>query len=887
MDAGRWETIQSLFHSVADLPEAERAAALRASCGGDQDLMDEVLGMLAADGQSAALLDDGVVPLAERVMGAPVIPPEAYQDVGPYQIQRVLGEGGMGTVFLGVRTDLGSVAAIKILRDAWISPARRERFSLEQRTLARLDHPNIARLLDADTLPDGTPFFVMEYVDGEPLDGDYCDRHGCSLAQRLRLFRSVCEAVQFAHQHAVIHRDLKPSNILVTADGAVKLLDFGIAKHMGELDAVADLTRTGLRLMTPAYASPEQIRGERAALHTDVYSLGVVLYQLLTGRLPFDVGEQKSLEAALQLVERDAVRPSLVARRVMDKSPGGRNLLAASASAWADLDVLCLTAMHKDPRRRYGSAEALIRDIDHYLRGEPLEARPDTWSYRLGKFVRRRRQAVAAGVAALVAVAALVVFFTIRLTTERNAALAEAARTQRIQRFMMNLFQGGDTEAGPAKDLRVATLIERGVQEARTLDQDPAVQAELYQTLGEIYQKLGSLDQADGLLTSSLERRRAIAGGDGPGVAESLVAMGLLRVDQAKLDDAERLARAGLQLSRKNMGADHPAVATATDALGKVLGEQGKYAEAIPVLEEAVRLRSAPGAAAADLASSLYELANVYFYAGRYPEAEALNQRVLAISRRIYGERHPRVAEALVNLGAIQQDLGHYAEAERFHRQALPITQAYYGADHYRTASNITMVARALVFQKRLEEAVALLQQALAIQQRVFGKSHPRVASALNELGNVAVARRQFDEAKIAFRRMAEIYRDVYAGKHYLIGTAVSNLGSAYMAEKNWVQAEGLFREALAMFEQTLAPDHLNIAIARIKLGRTLLRQKRYGEAEMATGAGYRILTRQTSPAVSWLNSARTDLAEAYDALRQPEKAAAFRKELAQIQAQK
>ncbi len=843
--------------------------------------------MLAADERASELLDGGVERLAERVMAEPVAPAEAYQEVGQYRIQRVLGEGGMGTVFLGVRADLGSVAAIKVLRDAWISPARRERFSLEQRTLALLDHPNIARLLDADTLPDGTPFFVMEYVDGEPLDERYCDTHERTIPQRLRLFRSVCEAVQFAHQHAVIHRDLKPSNILVTPEGTVKLLDFGIAKHLDTLDAEGDMTRTGLRLMTPAYASPEQLRGERAALHTDVYSLGVLLYLLLTGRLPFDVSSQTHLEAAALQAERDPVRPSLVARRVMEKSPGGRQLLAASGSAWADLDVLCLTAMHKDVQRRYASAEALIRDIDHYLRGVPLEARPDTLGYRMGKFVRRHRQAVAASAAAVVAVAALVVFFTIRLAAERNAALAEAARTQRIQRFMMNLFQGGDTEAGPAKNLRVETLIDRGVQEARTLDQDPAVQAELYQTLGEIYRKLGILEQADGLLHSALERRRALAGASGPGVAESLVALGQLRVDQARLDDAERLARSGLDLSKRTRPPDHPEIATATDALGRVLEEKGDYDQAIPVLKEAVRMRSIPGSSAADLAGSLYELANVYFYAGRYQEAEALNQRVLTISRSIYGERHPRVAETLINLGAIQQDLGHYLEAEKFHRQALPITQAYYGKDHYRTASNITMVARALVFQKRLEEAVGLLTQALAIQESVFGKTHPRVASALNELGNVAVARRQFDDAKAAFRRMADIYREVYAGKHYLIGTAISNLGSAYMGNQEWLRAEGLFREAVAMFSQTLPADHLNIAIARIKLGRTLLRQKRYAEAEVETGAGYRILAKQASPAVSWLNSARTDLAEANDALGQPDKAAAFRRELAAVQGRK
>ncbi|MEP7367584.1 MAG: serine/threonine-protein kinase, partial [Acidobacteriota bacterium] len=479
MDASRWDRVQALFHKVCDLSGQEQLDVLAAECADDQALRDEVLAMLDRDRSPAELLDRGVEQLAGQILMEASAATASHKTIGAYRIQSVLGEGGMGTVFLGKRDDLGSVAAIKVLRDAWISPARRERFAAEQRTLAQLEHPNIARLLDADTLPDGTPYFVMEHVDGGPLER-YCQDRRCTISERLRLFRAVCEAVQFAHRHAVIHRDLKPSNILVKADGTVKLLDFGIAKQLEEYNPSSDMTRTGLRLMTPAYASPEQIRGEPAAIHTDVYSLGVVLYQLLTGRLPFDVANRTPAEAATLLAERNPVRPSMVARRVEAHAAQQGLIPAVGDAAWADLDVLCLTAMHKDVQKRYGSVEALIRDIDHFLRGEPLEARPDTLGYRLGKFVRRRRRAVAAGIAVLVTITVLIAFFTSRLATERNSALAEAARTQRIQRFMLNLFQGGDVEAGPAKDLRVTALLERGVQEASTLDQDPLVQAELY-----------------------------------------------------------------------------------------------------------------------------------------------------------------------------------------------------------------------------------------------------------------------------------------------------------------------------------------------------------------------------------------------------------------------
>jgi serine/threonine-protein kinase len=429
----------------------------------------------------------------------------------------MLGEGGMGVVYLAERDDLGNMVAIKILRDAWLSPARRERFLAEQRMLAQLNHPSIARLYDANTLPDGTPWFAMEYVEGVPLTR-YCEQLGSSIKQRLILFREVCTAVQHAHLHAVIHRDLKPSNVLVRPDGSVRLLDFGIAKQLDRFDAPADRTRTGLRLMTPAYAAPEQIRGDRVGIYTDVYSLGVVLYELLAGKLPFDLADRTPGEAERMILEQEPEKPSAI----------------------PDLDVLCLTAMHKDPERRYSSVEALIRDIDHYLRSEPLEAQRDTLRYRARKFIGRNRRAVTAAAVALTLVIGLVAFFTVRLAIARNRALAEAARTQRIQRFMLNLFEGGEKESGPADNLRVITLLDRGVQEAQDLNSEPAVQAELYQTLGSIYQKLGKLDRADSLLSSALDRRISLFGKDSSETADSLVALGLLRIDQERLPEALR-----------------------------------------------------------------------------------------------------------------------------------------------------------------------------------------------------------------------------------------------------------------------------------------------------------------------------------------------------------
>ena len=874
MDSTRWDQIQDLFHRAADLPPSQQTSFLNQACGDDRALAAEVLTLLEEDARGASILDRDMAEVAQQMFGGPAAASPAVKELGPYRILKLLGEGGMGVVYLAERDDLGNQVAIKILRDAWLSPARRERFTSEQRTLAQLNHPYIARLYDADTLPDGTPWFVMEYIEGVPLT-EYCRKHACSIERRLQLFRAVCEAVQYAHQHAVIHRDLKPSNILVKEDSAVKLLDFGIAKQVESLDVPVDQTLTGLRFMTPAYAAPEQIRGERVGIHTDVYSLGVILYELLAGRLPFDLSNLTPGEAATVLVTHEPAKPSAAAGRplpIEDAPP----LLSASKTAWADLDVLCLTAMHKDSQRRYRSVEALIRDIDHYLNAEPLEARPDSLRYRVQKFVRRNRRAVVAASLVFTLVVGMVVFFTVRLARARNAALEEAARTQRVQRFMTNLFQGGDEAAGPADDLRVVTLLDRGVIEAQSLNGTPKVQAELYQTLGDIYDKLGKLDRADSLLSQALEQRKSLFGADSAETAETLLALGRLRSDQARLDEAEQLVRQGLEMTKRHFPPDHPAVGKATAALGTILENRGQYDQAIRILDEAALLQSTPGAEA-DLGSTLSELANSHFYAGHFDLSDAINRRVLAMDRRIYGERHPQVANDLINLGAIQYEEAHFTEAEKYQRQALDITEGFYGKNHPETASAMTLLARTLVNEKRVDEAADLLQGALAIQEQVYGKVHPRVASALNELGRIAQQQGKWNEAEQDFRRMADIYRQIYAGKHYYIGIALSNLAGVYVDEKQYPGGENLFREALKMYAETLPPDHQLVGIARVRLGRALLLQHRYADAETESRGGYEILSKQTTPPVQWLNRTRADLAQEYDALKQPQKAAEFR----------
>jgi serine/threonine-protein kinase len=879
LDPTRWARIQELFHQAADRPAADQQAFVTRAAGSDADLRERVLAMLAADAGTSGVLERGIAEVADEVLADTVsaLPAEAF---GPYRVLRVLGEGGMGVVYLAERRDVGNQVAIKILRDAWLSPARRERFIAEQRTLAQLNHPSIAQLHDAGTLPDGTPWFVMEYVEGISLTA-HCRARRCPLEERLRLFRAVCEAVQHAHLHAVIHRDLKPSNVLVTADGAVKLLDFGIAKQLDELETSADQTRTGLRLMTPAYAAPEQVSGGRIGTRTDVYSLGVTLYELLAGRLPFDLSDRTPAEAAAVLLQDEPERPSVAARREAALANDPSLLATDDRATWADLDILCLTAMHKDPERRYRSVEALIRDVDHFLDGQPLDARPDTVRYRLGKFVRRNRAPVAAVATGLALLVTLSAIYAIRLADARDTAVAEAARAQRIQQFTLQLFEGGDPAMGPADSLRVIELVDRGLQEAGALDTEPVIQAELFFTLGGLYHQLGRLERADSVLQLALARQESIHGGAHPDIARTLVALGALRVSEAAYEDAEDLIRRGHAMTRQVRDPGHPDLAKATSTLGMYLYERGAYDEAVPVLEEAVQLHTAHSPVSAELGAAVSELANAHFYAGNYDVADSLNRRALSIHEQIFGDRHPRVADDLINIGAVRFQRAEYAEAERYYREGLSIVEPWFGPEHFRTGMALTMLGRALVFQDRYPDATESLTRALGIQERVFGPDHPRVASILNELGSVARLEGRFDEAEARYRRMSEIYRTVHGEQHWLIALAQANLAGVIQSKGDLPRAEAAFRDAHEMFGATQGPTHQNTAIAKIRLGRVILDQGRAEEALQWAQGGYDDLLPTTSPGAPWLQRARGVLAEANERLGRRETAAEWQAEIA------
>lgn len=863
MDEARWKIVEDVFARAMDLPAERQSAAVKEMCGDDESLVAEVLELLEEDRRSS-LLDSNLGQAAQGLFEQGQIPERVMQKIGPYRLLKLLGEGGMGVVYLAERTDIGGQVAIKFLRDAWLSPMRRERFRVEQLALAQLNHPSIARIYDSGTLDDGTPWFVMEYADGQPLT-EHWKQHGGNIRDGLQLFRRVCEAVRYAHDHAIIHRDLKPSNILVTREGAVKLLDFGIAKRLDSEEAEASRTVTGLRMMTPAYAAPEQISNQPLGVYTDVYALGVLLYELLTGSLP-----ARPASADGHGIEKPS---SLVGRQ----HPEVRKQL--SRAEWSDIDALTLKALEFDIERRYRSVGALVRDLDALEAGRPLEAQPVRFGYVVARFLRRHRRPIAAASAMILLLAITAIYYTVRLARARDAALREAARTQRIQQFTENLFFGGDKNAGPGMDLRAVDLLDRGRQEAAGLNADPEMKADMEETLGSIYEKLGKLDLAEPLLLSALTARRTISGGVSPKVAEGLVELSILRKDQGKLDDAETQARQGLEMDQRTLPANDPRIARAMLALGTVLEVRGKYDQAAHMLDSANDPRFQNAEAPTEKSEILVELANVEFYEGHYDRSAALNNEALVIDRKMLGEQNPAIAQIYNNLGAIEMNRGNYPSSEADYRRALAITEAWYGTKHPETAANLTALAQPLVWEKRNSEAQDLLERALAIQKVVNGPVNSTVATTINQLGLLAYSQNQYSSANKYFTEAMDIWEKVYGDQHQFIAIGYSNLGSVCMAENNYSCAEKNYREAVRRLDAA-SPDGLNDAVAHLKLGRALLKEGHFSDAAPNSLFAYQYLVKHVNPTNSYLANARKDLVAIYEAQHQPDSAARFRAEL-------
>ena len=869
MDQARWEQVQSVFHQASRLGEPERSVFLESACAGDVDLLREVNAMLAADAGIPSILDRSIDEIAADILDSSggSFPERQF---GPYRLTRILGEGGMGVVWLAERLDAGNLVAIKFLPHAGLSPSRRERFAREIRTLAKLRHPYIARLYDAGTLEDGTPWFVMEYVEGVRLT-DYCREHNHSVLEQLLLFRHVCEAVQYAHSQEIIHRDLKPSNILVAKDGTPRLLDFGIAREMQHLEDTGELTRAGLRFFSADYSAPEWVHDGSIGFGIDVYSLGVILYEMLTGRLPRL--SRPASEHGATVHDAQVEKPSHVVRSEQGEASAAERL---STAAWNELDVLCLKAMRRDPKERYPSVEALIRDIDHYLRHEPLDARPDSLLYRGSRFFRRNRASVLATSAALLLIAGSSIFFTVRLARARDAALAEAARSRRIEQFMLNLLGASDEKAAPADNLRVVTLLDHGVQEAGQLAADPEAQSDLYENLGNMYDMLGEFPKADKLLLLALDRRRHAPRSDDAKTAEILVQIGIAQADAAQdpsqFTQAEQYARQGLDLVSRHFPAADPRVLSARAALGRVVAESGDSQRAIGLLQPFMQRQ--PDGTQADyaLSDALSTLIGAEYNTGNVPVADSLTVRALALDRRLFGPAHPEVAVDLVDAGLNQAAVAHFHQAEPYYREAIQIERTWYGPDHPDTADFEGFLARALLEQGKLDESEPILRNALQVQQRAYGNVDPRVAVTLDALGKVQMDRGDLADAVSTLAQAVDIDQKVLGPGNYQTAVIGADLGEALLREKQYERANTVLAGSVKTLLATLPPGAFNTGMAQLSWGRTLLALKNYRDAETQLSAAYAIYQAENTP-MPVLQKIRENLVTAYTGLHESSKA--------------
>lgn len=860
MEPERWEQIQSIFAVAAELPAEEKPGAVRAMCGGDDGLAESVLALLAEDTRPQALLDGDVSEVVSRMASATLrsdhLRSLVERQIGPYHLLRVLGEGGMGIVYLAERSDIGGQVAIKLLRDSWLSPMRRERFAMEQLLLVKLNHHAIARIYDASTMEDGTPWFVMEFADGRPLT-EYLRERGASVRDDLMLFQQVCEAVQYAHSHAIIHRDLKPSNILVTAEGAVKLLDFGIAKRM---DEVEDRERTvaGLRLLTPGYAAPEQCNGGDIGVFTDVYSLGVLLYEILTGQLP-KLDEARS--------GKPPERPSTVARRT--------GLLASrsrlSRQEWAELDVLCLTAMQPEPARRYRSVDALDRDLAAYLTGRALEARPNSFFYTAERYVRRNFLPLLSVSVLVLLLAGAALLFTIRLARARNAALAEAARTERIQHFMLDMLGSSDEEAGPSSELKVVTLLDREAQHTETLRSDPRTQVELYQTIGSMYNRLGEYPKSEQLLVRALALSKRTGGAASAEVAAIEVQLGVLLGDRGETDKAKADLVDALDMARaQHLAAKDPTITQAKIALGRIYIQGAAYQKAIDELSPIAASQTGPGGISPyDLRDSVSSLAVAELAAQHYDRSEALSRRAIQLDKEILGESHPQTGVDMINLASTEVSQGEFATAEPLYRTGIGIMSAWYGPDNPDVVTSKSILAQTLIEEKRDAEAEEILAQVLPVQEKDYGKVHTRVALTLISLGELASRRGDMKAAEGYTSRALDIYEALSGKGDVHTAAARSNLGVIYLKEGRDAMAEAALRGAVAVIS-LLPPGNNLIGVARGRWGRALLRLKRYPEAEQQLTEADALTKAQHNPPAVEVANIRSDLVALALATNQP-----------------
>ncbi|GAB5534464.1 MAG: hypothetical protein Rubg2KO_07130 [Rubricoccaceae bacterium] len=848
MDTAAHLRVTDLFLDALDQPEADRPAFLDRVCD-SPDVRAEVEALLAAHRADGVLDQPQGWHLGLEADRDPVV----GSRIGPWAVAERIGEGGMGAVYRAMRADgaYDRTVALKLLRPGPDAIGLAERLRAERQILAGLEHPNIARLYDGGVTAQGLPYLALEFVDGLPLTR-YAETHQLDVRARLALALQVCDAVAYAHRHLIVHRDLKPSNILVTPEGSARLLDFGIATFLSTDDLK---TRTGLRALTPAYAAPEQVQGAAVTTATDVYALGVLLYELLAGTRPYNLSDATASETERIICEQMPPRPSYVA------APDRARALQG------DLDTIVLKSLAKEPERRYDGAAELATDLRRHLDGHPVSARPATVGYRVRSYVRRHRVGVAAaGLVALALVGGLgaALWQAQEATTERRKA-------ERVNAFLQEMLASANPYAG--RTLSVEEVVEAAADRAEAeLANEPEVLGAVLHTLGTTYHSLGRVDEADGLLHRALNLRLATLGARNAETAATLHALGDLALARAEYATADSLLSRALAIRRQHPGDGNVDLAATLLQLGRSAHRAGRPDEGEPYLREALSLRGAsPGPDAGEAAVTL---GNFLSQQGRYPEADShltradaairrhlgadhprrgstlntlawvryyqgemeavgpLLDSALAVRRRAFGDSHPEVALSLNEKAWFEGDQGRLSVADSLYRRALAMYRSAYGDRHGDVPTVLINLADLRLVDRDFDEAESLLNEALALRIDQLGPDHAELAYVYNNLARVAKEQENIAESVRLFQRGLEVRRAGLPEGHVDIGTSLGSLADAYATGGQYDEALPLAREAVEIKRSALGPDHTETAILEMVLGEVLVGAGRFEEAE-------------------------------------------------------
>jgi eukaryotic-like serine/threonine-protein kinase len=837
MTPDRWRKAEPIFDRALDLTPEARAAYLADACAGDDALRRDVESLLAADsnardfltGSAMRLLgDDGLDALTEEA--AP-----ASSHVGPYRIVRPLGQGGMGAVYLGERADgqFEQTVALKLIRRGAASAAVHRRFLAERQILARLQHANIARLIDGGLTGCGQPWLAMEHVDGSPLLA-WCDERKASIENRLELFEQVAEAVRYAHQNLVVHRDLKPSNILVTSAGRAMLLDFGIAKvltpMLGDTDrADTPATETGLLLLTPEYAAPEQVRGDPITTATDVYALGAVLYELLSGQRVHRFERRSAVEIERIICEQEPEAPSVAVQRDTGAAANRSTTEARLRQVLSgDLDTIILTALRKDASRRYPTVDALLVDLRNYRQGLPIRARPTSVGYRLRKFVGRHRGGVAAAAGLVLALTA-----GVGATVWQSRATArEAARAQAVKEFLVQLFETADPAEARGKEISARELLARGAKKIDSaLAAQPSIREELLADLARIHRELGLYEAADSLAGRAALLAREAHGASSAEYGARLTDWGATTRLAGHAKRADTLLRQALHIRRRAKGPTHPDVAYTLTELSRASMDIGDFPRANDLAREAMQIdRDHYGATDLRVARDLELMANLHGQIeGEHEQADSAYRAALTIVKGRYDPEHPNVMRLQNSMAANLRNLRRYAAAESIHRDVLGKFQKIHPRGHPDLATTIHDLAIVVSRQSRYAEAESLVIEAIAMRRQHAGDDLTTI-NFINDLGVFRGGKGDWPGAEAALRETAERARISLGPTHFATLSALGSLSIALTRQQKYAEAESVLREVVVLRRQ-MRGERPGLTRALTSLGIVLRDTKRYGEA--------------------------------------------------------